>query len=194
MKKNTMKMLALVLAVVALMGCAVGGTLAWLGMKTNDVVNTFVAGDINITLTETPTDDGDSSANTNAYKIIPGKTIDKDPTVTVLKGSEACWVFVKVKEEGHDILIYSIDTTVWTKLENEDGVYYKDQEAIAADGEDAAYPVLTGNEVSIDSNATKVDMEAAKTSVPKLTFTAYAIQKEGFADAKAAWTEAKGLA
>lgn len=193
MKKNTIKTLALVLAIVALMGCAVGGTLAWLGMKTDAVVNTFVAGDINITLTETDADN-DGNEKANSYKIIPGTTIEKDPTVTVLKGSEACWLFVKVEKEGHDILNYSIDSTVWTKLEDEDGVYYKEQAAIAADGANAVYAVLTGNEVSIAATATKADMEAAKNSAPKLTFTAYAIQKEGFTTVEAAWNEAKNLA
>ena len=40
------------LAVVLVLCCAVGGTLAWLTQKTDAVVNTFTVGDINITLTE----------------------------------------------------------------------------------------------------------------------------------------------
>ena len=190
MKKNTMKTVVLVLAVVAMLGGAIGGTLAWLGMKTEKVVNTFVAGDIDITLTETDAD-SDGNVNANGYKIIPGTAIEKDPVVTVEAGSEACWVFVKVEQAGYDILTYTVDPA-WTELEA--GVYYIDQPAIAAEGEDAKYPVLKDNEVSISSNATKADMEAAQTSIPKLTFTAYAIQKEGFDTAADAWTEAKNLA
>ena len=67
------KALALVLVVVLLFGGALGGTLAWLTAKTDTVTNTFTVGDINIDLTETTTD----------YKLVPGNTIAKDPTVTV---------------------------------------------------------------------------------------------------------------
>ena len=85
------RLFVLMLALVLVLGCAVGGTVAWLVAKTDPVVNTFTYGDINITLTETTGDD---------YKIIPGVDIGKDPKVTVKAGSEACWLFVKVEEEG----------------------------------------------------------------------------------------------
>ena len=38
------------LALVLVIGCAVGGTVAWLVSSTDPVVNTFTYGDINITL------------------------------------------------------------------------------------------------------------------------------------------------
>ena len=41
------------LALVLVVGCAVGGTIAWLTAKTDPVVNTFTYGKINIALTET---------------------------------------------------------------------------------------------------------------------------------------------
>ena len=85
MKKKT---LALVLALTLLVAGVVGGTLAWLTAQTAEVKNTFTVGDINIGLTETTTD----------YKMVPGNTIAKDPTVTVKANSEACWLFVKVTE------------------------------------------------------------------------------------------------
>ena len=90
MKKKT---LALVLALTLLVAGVVGGTLAWLTDQTAEVKNTFTVGDINIGLTETTAD----------YKMIPGNTIAKDPTVTVKANSEACWLFVKVevRESGH---------------------------------------------------------------------------------------------
>lgn len=85
------RLFVLMLALVLVLGCAVGGTVAWLVAKTDPVVNTFTYGDINITLTETTGEN---------YKIIPGVDIGKDPKVTVKAGSEACWLFVKVEEEG----------------------------------------------------------------------------------------------
>ena len=67
------KILALVLALTLLVAGVVGGTLAWLTDRTAEVKNTFTVGDINIGLTETTAD----------YKMVPGNTIAKDPTVTV---------------------------------------------------------------------------------------------------------------
>ena len=42
-----------VLALVLVIGCAVGGTAAWLATKSDSIVSTFTYGDINIELTET---------------------------------------------------------------------------------------------------------------------------------------------
>ena len=81
------------LALVLVIGCAVGGTIAWLTAQTDPVVNTFTYGDINIELTET-------KPKNQQAKIIPGVDIEKDPKVTVKANSEACWLFVKVEEEN----------------------------------------------------------------------------------------------
>ena len=85
------KTVAILLALVLAIGCAVGGTLAWLISQTAPVVNTFTYGDINIGLKED---------TKGPYTITPGKNITKDPKVTVTAGSEACWLFVKVKEDN----------------------------------------------------------------------------------------------
>ncbi|MEI3142371.1 MAG: TasA family protein [Oscillospiraceae bacterium] len=104
MKKKT---LALVLALTLLVAGVVGGTLAWLTDQTAEVKNTFTVGDINIGLTETTTD----------YKMVPGNTIAKDPTVTVKANSEACWLFVKVTEsENLDTFITYAIAEGWTAL------------------------------------------------------------------------------
>ena len=83
MKKNV---LIPIVAIALVLCCVVGGSLAWLVDQTDPVKNTFTVGDINIDLTETTTD----------YKMVPGNTIAKDPTVTVKADSEASWLFVKV--------------------------------------------------------------------------------------------------
>ena len=80
------KALALVLALALLVAGVVGGTLAWLTDQTDEVKNTFTVGDINIGLTETTAD----------YKMVPGNTIAKDPTVTVEEGSDLSYVRMKV--------------------------------------------------------------------------------------------------
>ena len=172
MKKKT---LALVLALTLLVAGVVGGTLAWLTDQTAEGKNTFTVGDINIGLTETTTD----------YKMVPGNTIAKDPTVTVKANSEACWLFVKVTESANldDFITYAI-ATGWTELEA--GVYYREVPASAAD---QTFSVLAGDAVTVKSDVTRAMLETAKTDAPTLTFKAYAIQKDHFATADAAWAE-----
>ena len=172
MKKKT---LALVLALTLLVAGVVGGTLAWLTDQTAEVKNTFTVGDINIGLTETTTD----------YKMVPGNTIAKDPTVTVKANSEACWLFVKVTESANldDFITYAI-ATGWTELEA--GVYSREVPASAAD---QTFSVLAGDAVTVKSDVTRAMLETAKTDAPTLTFKAYAIQKDHFATADAAWAE-----
>lgn len=169
------KALALVLALTLLVAGVVGGTLAWLTDQTDEVKNTFTVGDINIGLTETTTD----------YKMVPGNTIAKDPTVTVKANSEACWLFVKVTESANldDFITYAI-ATGWTELEA--GVYYREVPASAAD---QTFSVLAGDAVTVKSDVTRAMLETAKTDAPTLTFKAYAIQKDHFATADAAWAE-----
>ena len=172
MKKKT---LALVLALTLLVAGVVGGTLAWLTDQTAEVKNTFTVGDINIDLTETTAD----------YKMVPGNKLDKDPTVIVKAESEACWLFVKVtKSENLDTFITYAIAEGWTKLQ--DGVYYREVPASAAD---QTFSVLAGNAVTVKSDVTRTMLETAKTDAPTLTFQAYAIQKDHFATADAAWAE-----
>ena len=174
MKKKT---LALVLALTLLVAGIVGGTLAWLTDQTAEVKNTFTVGDINIGLTETTTD----------YKMVPGNTIAKDPTVTVKANSEACWLFVQVTESTDlkDFITYAI-AEGWTALPGVDGVYYREVPASAAD---QTFSVLADDAVTVKSDVTRTMLETAKTDAPTLTFKAYAIQRDHFATADAAWAE-----
>lgn len=172
------------LALVLVFGCAVGGTFAWLTAKTDPVVNTFTYGDINIGLAET---------TGNNYKIIPGVNIKKDPKVTVTAGSEACWLFVKVEEknwpsfkDGETAKIAYGIAPGWTKLDNVSGVYYREVDAAAAD---TSFDVIDGNLITVSENLTKTEVNNVVTVQPKLTFTAYAVQKDGVADAAAAWAK-----
>ena len=117
--------------------------------------------------------------------MVPGNTIAKDPTVTVKANSEACWLFVKVTGSTNlkDFITYAI-AEGWTELEA--GVYYREVPASTAD---QTFSVLAGNAVTVKSNVTKTKLETAKTDAPTLTFKAYAIQKDHFTTADAAWAE-----
>lgn len=172
MKKKT---LALVLALTLLVAGVVGGTLAWLTDRTAEVKNTFTVGDINIGLTETTTD----------YKMVPGNTIAKDPTVTVKAESEACWLFVQVTESTNlkDFITYAIAED-WTKLQ--DGVYYREVPASAAD---QTFSVLKGDAVTVKDTVTKAMLTAKDFANPTLTFKAYAVQKDNVASASDAWAK-----
>lgn len=168
------------LALVLVIGCVAGGTVAWLVAKTDPVVNTFTYGNIDIALTETTGKD---------YKIIPGKDIPKDPKVTVKGGSEACWLFVKVEESGTfvaDKVTYAIDKD-WTALEGEKGVYYRKVAAVTADTD---FSVLEGNKITVKDTLTKGDIKDIAATNPTLTFTAYAVQQENIPDAATAWKAA----
>lgn len=179
------------LALVLVVGCAVGGTIAWLTATTAPVVNTFTYGKIKIELTET----------TGAeYKIIPGVNISKDPKVTVTAGSEACWLFVKVGEANWPTFIDEDGRKVsydiadgWTALDatNYPGVYYREVDAVTAD---TNFNVLAGDTtypngvVTVSENLTKAEVNGITTQ-PTLTFTAYAVQKDGIDTVADAWAK-----
>ena len=180
--------LVLVLALALIVGVAGGATFAWLTAKTDPVVNTFTYGDINITLAENTGSD---------YKIIPGVDIRKDPKVTVEAGSEACWLFVKVDEENWPTLTYvDGENTVrkvnygiadgWMKGDGTSipaNVYYRE---VAANDANQEFPVLKDNKITVSNTLTKIDIKGLS-ATPKLSITAYAIQKDGMTDAAAAW-------
>lgn len=178
-----MKTFVAMLALVLVIGCAVGGTVAWLTAQTGPVVNTFTYGDIKIDLTETKPKD-------RRAKIIPGVDIEKDPTVTVKKDSEACWLFVKVEEEGTFVankVTYSI-ADGWTKGDGTNipaNVYYRAVDAVTNDTD---FAVLKDNKIYVSEDLSKSDIQSISAQ-PKLTFTAYAVQKDGITDADTAWTK-----
>ncbi len=175
------KALLCAVAVVLVLCCAIGGTLAWLTAKTDPVTNTFTVGDISIELKETTKD----------YKMVPGNTIAKDPKVTVKAGSEACWLFVKVeKSENLDRFISYKIADGWQALTGVDGVYYREVDATTAKA-GAAYSVLANDSVTVKDTVTKTDMNGLTAATyPTLTFTAYAVQKDNIADAATAWAKA----
>ena len=180
--KARSKALLLALCAVLLVAVSVLGTMAYLTSKTQVITNTFTVGDINIELTDT-------KPESKQAKIIPGVDIEKDPKVTVKKDSEACWLFVEVKEEGTFVankVTYSI-ADGWTALTGVDGVYYREVGAVTSD---TSFDILENNKVTVSDTLTKADVNnITAEDQPKLTFTAYAVQKEGIDTAAAAWAK-----
>lgn len=173
-------MLALTLVLAAYW--AVGGTAAWLAAKSEPIASTFTFGDINITLTETDPQE-------QPAKIIPGVDIPKDLKVTVQADSVDCWLFVKVEQTGTfvpDKVTYSIadDWTEGNGSQIPDNVYYREVNGATAD---SVFSVLKGDKITVSETLTKADIQNI-TDEPTLTFTAYAVQKEGINTAADAWS------
>lgn len=162
------KAIVLFLACALLIGCAIGGTLAWLTAKTAPVINTFTVGDIQIALDETTED----------FQMVPGYTIAKDPKVTVNADSEACWLFVKVEKSTSPAFDSYCTFNIadgWTELTAGSGIYYREVAAVATD---TPFYVLKDNQVTVKETVTKEMMETIDggKAKPTLTFTAYACQ------------------
>jgi len=196
-KGFNMKPLAVLLALTLLVGCAIGGTLAWLLDTSDTVTNTFTSSDIEVTLTETGAVNGEKE-----YKMVPGMTLSKDPKAKVSADSEDCYLFIKVEEVNgvvtytkagettttttswSDFLTYTVDSG-WTPLEDgsdegtevDSGVYYKIFKDGSGNAKGTEYSILTGNSVTVKNTVTKEMMNALNTAnYPKLKFTAYAAQ------------------
>ena len=193
-KRAGMKILLICLSLTLVVAGVISGTVAWLVSKTEPVVNTFTYGDINITLEETDPEGNDDPTD-NTFTMVPGKTIDKDPVITVLAGSEACWLFVKIDESAN--LDEFIEYTVaegWIALDetNHPGVYYRE---VAAVTQDTAFDVLKDNQVAVKGDVTKEMLNnLTEATYPTLTFTAYAVQSDGDVDAIDSAAEAWDIA
>lgn len=196
-KKNSFsKVVVLLLCLCLLIGGVIGGTIAYLMDSSEKVVNTFVAGDIgHLGLTETDAD--------KKFMVIPGVEIEKDPTVTFYGNNVDAYVFVTVEQEGwvvsSDGMSYScvknsqdkyqvtwMIAPGWKHLDN--GVYYREvgPDADGNLGAEEKYPVISGNKITVLNTITKEDLENFPTT--KLTFKAYAIQKDALTNAAAAWS------
>ena len=180
MKKKLMTVLALVLVIAM----SVAGTYAYLTHITDPITNTFTVGNIDIDLAETKTD----------FKMVPGCDIAKDPVVTVEANSEDCWLFVKIDESSNlkDFIEYAV-ANGWTQG-NDNGipsnVWYRPVEASPAD---KTFSVLDGDKVTVKNSVTKIMMDGLEVSdatQPTLTFTACAVQADGFATASDAYAKA----
>lgn len=189
--KTRTKALLLTVCAVLLVAATVFTTVAYLTSK-DAVTNTFTVGKVAITLDEAQVNEYGiavtpaTRVKENTYKLIPGHTYTKDPTVHFAAGSEASYLFVKVENglsaiEAGQTIEAQISANGWTKLESETGVYYKEVEASATTVD---YKVFENFEIG--ENAAVSDYGTAK-----ITVTAYAIQADGFDTAAAAWAEAQ---
>lgn len=194
------KILSLVLVFALALALGIGGTVAWLTAKTEEVVNTFTVGDINIDLTETGTDE----YGKKSYEVVPGGTYAKDPTITIKEDSESCYVFVTVdvQNNGSDNQTY-VKWAVregWTLFKQVGTKYFYYYNTKVSNAPQTLY-VLAGTGdgefkngyVTVDGgNVTKEYSDAIENksvAAPKLTFMAYAVQSENLKDGDTIITE-----
>jgi len=189
---KTKKILLMIASMALVAVVAVAATFAYLTSTTSEVKNTFTIGKIEITLDEAKVDlygvkDTTATARVteNDYKLIPGHTYTKDPTIHVKAGSEACWVFVKVTDdivaiEDTETVKAQIIANGWTALPSVEGVYYKAQDAVTGTTD---VDLIVFGSFTITSDA-----EVSAYNGKKITVIGYAIQQDGFNDAAAAWT------
>lgn len=207
------KALLVVACALLLVAASVFGTMAYL-TSTDTVTNTFTVGKVAIKLDEAKVDaDGKPVANAervkeNSYKLLPGHTYTKDPTVTVEAGSEASYVrqmvtvtFDKVLTDaqlatqldgiftGYDANWVRNDKKVETKTK--DGAKYtvityeyRYKDKVAATTTDTKLPALF-TEIKVPETWTNDDLAALGNI--EINIVAHAIQADGFADADAAW-------
>ena len=178
------------LALTMVVGCAVDGTVAWLVSESESSVSTFTLGDINIKLT------GESESQ--PLKIIPGVEIKRSLKVTVEPNSEACWLFVKVEgtnwshfpdANGTAKVSYSVDVqNGWIALNGHPGVYYRE---VSAEDAKTGVEYDVNGVVAVSKELTKAEVNSiASGTQPKLSFTAYAVQRDGIENEVKAWEAA----
>lgn len=217
--KNAKKILALLLCAVLLVCATIAGTVAYLTQKTKTVENSFTVGKVSLGtdqdgdgiveggLDETDVDeygvkDGDTRVTENTYKLIPGHTYVKDPTIHVAEGSEKCWLFVEVVNGIEDIEADSTAANAekpykniadqmaangWTHLSGD--IYY--QEAAATTSAAKDYIVFKEFKVADNADVSTLAGENGKVSAT-ITVTAYAVQADGFTSAADAWGKTFG--
>lgn len=212
--KTKSKALLLTLCAVLLVAASILGTMAYL-TSTAEVKNTFTVGDVAITLDEAKvgTDGkaltGNSAARVTAnnYKLMPGHTYDKDPTIYVATGSEDCYLFVKVVNEIAGIESAETYGTIDDQMTNRNwkalgtsypGIYFFSNSTETPITKPTLVSAGTNPKVfdnfEIQDNVDNAKLTAYNNKT--ITVTAYAVQADGFEDqtAVAIWAATFGAA
>lgn len=200
--KTKNKALLLTLCAVLLVAASVMGTMAYLTSR-DAVVNTFSVGSISMSLDEQDVDNSTAGENdrdkANAYHLLPGHTYVKDPIIHIDAASEDAWIFVKVENgisayeaatvaDGYTSIADQITANGWTALEGVTGVYYKEY---TKNQTDKNLEVFANFKIADNANeiAGWADIKPEST---KINVTGYAVQKDGFQTALAAWNATFG--
>lgn len=178
------KFAVLAAAMVVIMICSAVPTFSWLSATSDPVVNTFNGGTIVIKLDEAHvgTDgkaiEDDDRVSGNNYKYTAGAVLDKDPTATVYKGSDPCYVFAYVDNELTDKFTMDYKTDYWKKVATSGtSTLYVYKSVVDASTEDKVLePVFTT--VTVSKDLEQADIEALGKN-KTVTVQSYAVQSDG---------------
>lgn len=172
------KKITLVVALALVLVVGVFGSLAWL-TSTASVTNTFTIGNIEINLAEPK-----APAN-KEYKVVPGGSAAKDPTITVVKNSESCYVYacvtntvkVTVNDNATVVATPNVDTANWVLVGTTgDKTLYRYKDVVPTSTTDTALPAVFTT-VAYSNLITKANINEI-TSDDKIIVDAFAIQSE----------------
>ena len=200
MKKNTRKLkkAALLLCSAVLLVCiSIGATVAYLTSK-DIVVNTFTVGNVAITMDETKVDEngtpiqGVDRVQANTYKLMPGHTYTKDPTIHVSDTSEEAYLGVKVVFENSAEADEKLSLNMLSIFSGFIAENWTIQEKTQEDN-DVYYLLTRKNTVTKNDNIKLFDYvvipdemtneQIAYLNNIRMEITAYAVQKDGFSSA-----------
>lgn len=100
---NKKKLITMIFAVSLVAVVGVGATLAYF-TDTEDADNVVVMGNVNIALTE-GSGEGITNEGMEFGDVLPGQTVDKNPTITIEPGSADAYVRAKVSYDNADSTI-----------------------------------------------------------------------------------------
>ena len=197
--KTRSKALLLILCAMLLLVASALGTVAYLTVQ-DTVTNTFSVGKVDATLIEGSAGKRSMRARStgapvdeNDHILMPGHTYTKDHTIHVDAVSEDSYIFVKVEngiasyeaassaeEGGYRTIADQITANGWTALESAADVYYREYVKSSTGSDFAVFDTF-----KIADNAN--DAESWGSCDAQVAVTAYAVQKDGFDTASAAW-------
>lgn len=197
--KSTKKALLLLLCAALMVSASVFGTLAYL-TDTEAVTNTFSVGSVGLSLDEadvkpdgTYESDATVRVQENTYHLLPGHTYIKDPVIHVDAKSEDSYIFVKVDNaialfeaatgDGYTSIEDQIEENGWTPLDGVENVYYQ---TYAKGQGDKDLEVFANFKIDGMAN-TVAGWDTISPETTKVNITGYAVQRDGFGSAKAAW-------
>lgn len=210
--KNRSKALGLLLAAVLLVTASVFGTIAYLKATTEKVANTFTVGKVAINLDESKYDattgelDTATRVKKNAYKILPAGVYKKDPTVTVLSGSDSAYIRVKLTVTHADKLAAAIGKENIYKMFDVKSDWTVVDANPALTGTSIVYELRYKEPVAALTGDVKLASVFSQVTVPasidntqlaalnemEISLVAEAIQAQGLATATAAWNAFDG--
>ncbi|MCC8168466.1 MAG: hypothetical protein LIO37_03905 [Clostridiales bacterium] len=158
------------------------------------MANELTANYNSVELHEDIDNDGDAEYS-NSYEILPGTSDVKNPVATVNYTLDS-YVFITMDENASDIVDFSIDTDVWTKLTGTDNVWYKlvttEDSAAEVNGDMSTAKVtvytqelnvLTNQSITYSKDLTNEDMLDSEGNIIddlKIEFVAYIMQAEPY--------------